>query len=103
MTNITKEQARMIQQVALYTAANRHRSFVNMLTEDSPKQATGDKKGERQTSPHAPIVRVTDLSKSAGDTVDMQIVHGLSKRPTMGDKKIEAAVKDWISPTSNWA
>ncbi len=89
MTNITKQQARMIQQVALYTATNRNRSFVNMLTEDSPKQATGDKKGERQSSPHAPIVRVTDLSKTAGDSVDMQIVHGLSKRPTMGDKKIE--------------
>lgn len=89
MTTITKEQARKIQQVALYTASLRHRSFVNMLTEASPKRAKGDKKKrERQTSPHAPIVRVTDLSKSAGDTVDMQIVHNLSKRPTMGDRKI---------------
>jgi N4-gp56 family major capsid protein len=88
MTTITKAQARKIQQAALFTASQRNRSFVNMMTEEAPKAATADKKGERQTSPHAPIVRISDLSKTAGDTVDMQIVHGLSKLPTMGDRKI---------------
>ncbi|SIO96100.1 N4-gp56 family major capsid protein [Vibrio spartinae] len=88
MTTITQAQARKIQQAALFTASQRNRSFVNMFTEDAPKAATGDKKGNRQTSPHAPIIRVSDLKKTAGDTVDMNIVHGLSKRPTMGDKKI---------------
>lgn len=88
MTTITKAQARKIQQAALYTASQRNRSFVNMFTEEAPKAATGDMKGEKQTSPHAPIVRVSDLSKTAGETVDMQIVHKLSKRPTMGDRKI---------------
>ncbi len=88
MTTITSAQARIIQQAALFTASQTNRSFVNMFTEEAPKVATGDKKGERQTSPHAPIVRISDLSKTAGDTVDMQIVHNLSKRPTMGDQKI---------------
>ena len=88
MTTITRQQAQKIQEVALFTAANRNRSFVNMLTEAAPKAATGDKKGNKQTSPHAPIVRVADLQKKAGETVDMQIVHKLSKRPTMGDKKL---------------
>jgi N4-gp56 family major capsid protein len=88
MTTITKAQARKIQQAALFTASQRNRSFVNMFTEEAPKSAKGDMKGERQTSPNAPIVRITDLNKTAGDTVDMQIVHKLSKMPTMGDRKI---------------
>lgn len=89
MTTITKQQARKIQEVGLFTSTLRARSFVNMLTEEIPKAAVPDKKGmEKQTSAHAPIVRVTDLGKGGGDTVDMQIVHHLNKRPTMGDKKI---------------
>ncbi|ELV7515543.1 TPA: DUF4043 family protein [Photobacterium damselae] len=89
MTTITPERAKHLQEVALFTAANRNRSLVNMLTEEAPKTAKGDKKGNKQTSPHAPVVRVSDLKKTAGESVDMQIVHKLSKRPTMGDKKLE--------------
>lgn len=89
MTTITSAQAVRLQEVALFSAANRNRSFVNMFTEAAPKKAKGDKKGNQQSSEHAPIVRVTDLKKTAGESVDMQIVHKLSKRPTMGDKKLE--------------
>ncbi|MGR5241760.1 N4-gp56 family major capsid protein [Photobacterium damselae] len=88
MTTITAAQAKTIQEVGLFTAVNKARSFANMLTEEPPKQAKGGKKGN-QTSHGAPVVRVTDLAKSAGDNVDMQIVHQLSKRPTMGDKRLE--------------
>ncbi|QKJ87412.1 Virion structural protein [Paramixta manurensis] len=90
MTTITKAQANKLLQVALFTAANRNRSFVNILTEQdaAPKQVTPDKKGPKQTSFMAPVVRVTDLTKTKGDSVDMQIIHKLSKRPTMGDKKL---------------
>ncbi|UKA12680.1 N4-gp56 family major capsid protein [Photobacterium damselae] len=92
MTTITAAQAKTIQEVGLFTAVNKARSFANMLTEEAPKQAKGEMKSGKkgnQTSPGAPVVRVTDLSKTAGDNVDMQIVHQLSKRPTMGDKKLE--------------
>ncbi|HDL6510110.1 TPA: N4-gp56 family major capsid protein [Yersinia enterocolitica] len=90
MTTITTAQANKLMQVALFTAASRHRSFVNMLTEqqEAPKAVNPDKKGTRQTSFHAPVVRITELKKHKGDEVDMQIVHKLSKRPTMGDKKL---------------
>ncbi len=88
MTTITRAQSIKLQQVALFTAANRNRSFSNLLTEESPKSAVADKKGVKQSSYHMPIVRITDLSKKKGDTVDMQIVHKLSKKPTMGDKKL---------------
>lgn len=90
MTTITSAQANKLQQVALFTAANRNRSFVNVLTEqqEAPKAVNPDKKGTLQTSFTAPVVRITDLQKQKGDEVDMQIVHKLSKRPTMGDEKL---------------
>ncbi|MEQ9721283.1 N4-gp56 family major capsid protein [Yersinia alsatica] len=90
MTTITAAQANKLMQVALFTAANRNRSFVNVLTEqqEAPKAVNPDKKGTVQTSYTAPVVRITELKKQKGDTVDMQIVHKLSKRPTMGDKKL---------------
>ncbi|HIF9458585.1 TPA: hypothetical protein ACX6SN_003237 [Photobacterium damselae] len=43
MTTITPERAKHLQEVALFTAANRNRSLVNMLTEEAPKTAKGDK------------------------------------------------------------
>ncbi|MEI7282248.1 N4-gp56 family major capsid protein [Pectobacterium carotovorum] len=91
MTTITSAQANKLMQVALFTAANRNRSFVNIMTEqqEAPKAVTPDKKGVKQTSYTAPVVRITDLQKQKGDEVDMQIVHKLSKRPTMGDAKLE--------------
>lgn len=68
MTTITKAQANKLLQVALFTAANRNRSFVNVLTEQSeaPKQVASDKQGVNQTSYTAPVVRVTDLTKTKG-------------------------------------
>ncbi len=86
MTTITKGVT--LQETALYKATLRHRSFTNMLTEDAPQNVTTNKKGNEQTSPHAPIVRCKDLESSAGDKVEMQIVHGLTKKPTMGDRRI---------------
>lgn len=86
MTTITKGVK--IQEAALFKATLRGKSFCNLFTEDAPQNVQSGKKGVEQTSPHAPIVRVSDLSKTAGDEVDMQVVHGLSKRPTMGDRRI---------------
>ena len=87
MTQVTSAQANKLMQVALFTEAQRSESLINMLTDEAPKTAkiVG---GGKQTSHTAPVVRVTDLTKNAGDEVDMQIVHQLSGRPTMGDKPV---------------
>ncbi|WP_270692891.1 MULTISPECIES: phage capsid family protein [unclassified Aeromonas] len=86
MTQVTSAQANKILQAALFTAANRSQSLVNMLTEEAPK---GVKINDgKQTHHGAPVVRITDLAKGAGDEVDMQLFHQLSGRPTMGDKKL---------------
>lgn len=91
MTTVTTAQANKVLQAALFVAANRNRSFVNMLTENAPKNVQGDngKKEVEQSSPHAPVVRVMDLNRQAGDEVEMDIMFKLNKRPTMGDKPLE--------------
>ncbi|EFG8150184.1 major capsid protein, partial [Escherichia coli] len=45
MTTVTSAQANKLYQVALFTAANRNRSMVNILTEqqDAPKAVSPDK------------------------------------------------------------
>ena len=39
MTQVTSAQANKILQAALFTEANRARSFANMMTEAAPKEA----------------------------------------------------------------
>lgn len=92
MTQVTSAQANKILQTALFLEANRSHSLINMLTEDAPKGAKVN--GGKQTSAGAPVVRVTDLSKQAGDEVDMQIFHKLTGRPTMGDRKLAGRLEN---------
>ncbi len=82
--------------MALFTAANRNRSMVNILTEqqEAPKAVSPDKKSTKQTSAGAPVVRITDLQKERGDEVSFSIMHKLSKLPTMGDQRIEGRGED---------
>ena len=61
MTQVTSAQANKILQAALFTAANRSHSLVNMLTEEAPKGAKVN--GGKQTSAGAPVVRITDLPR----------------------------------------
>lgn len=73
---------------ALFTEYNKGHSYANLLTGGAPQAVTG-KANQKQTDPHAPIVRVTNLSKEAGDEVEVDIVHKLRGAPTMGDRKLE--------------
>ncbi|HFU5639186.1 TPA: N4-gp56 family major capsid protein [Salmonella enterica] len=96
MSTVTTAQANKLYQVALFTAANRKRSMVNILTEqqEAPKAVSPDKKSTKQTSAGAPVVRITDLKKERGDEVSFSIMHKLSKLPTMGDQRIEGRGED---------
>lgn len=96
MSTVTTAQANKLYQAALFTAANRNRSMVNILTEqqEAPKAVSPDKKSTKQTSAGAPVVRITDLQKERGDEVSFSIMHKLSKLPTMGDQRIEGRGED---------
>jgi N4-gp56 family major capsid protein len=87
MTQVTTAQANKILQAALFTEANRSKSFANLLTDSAPKDIQPDG-ASKQTSFKAPVVRVTDLEKTPGDEVSVTIFHNISGRPTMGDKKL---------------
>ncbi|HAF2409438.1 TPA: N4-gp56 family major capsid protein [Salmonella enterica] len=96
MSTVTTAQANKLYQVALFTAANRKRSMVNILTEqqEAPKAVSPDRKSTKQTSAGAPVVRITDLRKERGDEVSISIMHKLSQLPTMGDQRIEGRGED---------
>lgn len=56
--------------------------------EDTLKGLVTGKISYEETARTMPGVRLTDLQKSRGDTVFVDIVHPASGRPTMGDKNI---------------
>ena len=99
MTQVTSAQANKILQAALFTAANRSHSLVNMLTEEAPK-------APRSMAASRPALAllggpgITDLGKGAGDAVDTQLFHQPSGRPTMGDQKLAGRLESMSSRTS---
>ncbi|MBM7070879.1 N4-gp56 family major capsid protein [Shewanella sp. 202IG2-18] len=92
---VTKAQAAKVFGSALFTHANRQNTFVNMLTGKAPQQAMRKKNnGKDQTEAGAPVVRITDLSKQAGTTVELDLFHDLVGLPTMGDQRLEGRGED---------
>lgn len=90
MTTITRAQAAKAFGAALFQHTRRQNTFVNMLTGSAPQGVKADKnKNKMQTEKGAPIVMINDLTKMAGETVEMDLFHNLGGLPTMGDKKIE--------------
>lgn len=81
-------QANRLQNGALFTEACKAKTWVNLLTGPAPQKIKGES-GKTQTHRGAPIVRVTDLEKAAGDEVTVDIFHKLQGLPTMGDRKLE--------------
>ena len=80
--------ARKIYGAALFAAVQIEPGFMNLLTGPAPQQADAESKLKGQTSAEYPIVRVTDLSKSAGASVSVDLFNSLTGKPTMGDKRI---------------
>jgi hypothetical protein len=62
---------------------------INTLSGPAPDISKMSKVLRRQTTTDMPIVRVTDLSKTAGDTVRVDCAHVVKLRPVMGDENAE--------------
>lgn len=74
---------------ALYTRNTRGANFSNLLFDPAPQKANLKKTDpSMQSGPGAPIVRVNNLTKSAGDTVSVDVFNPPKKRPTMGDRAL---------------
>lgn len=94
----TVTRSNKIFNAALFSEYSRQHSFTNLLTGDAPTAAKG-KSSQKQTDPHAPIVRVSDLSKQAGDEVEIDVIHKLRGTPTMGDRKLEGRGENMTTAT----
>lgn len=81
--------ARKLYSVALFAQTQKAPGLTRTLTGAAP--ATGDAiaKMKAQTSPDMPIVRVTDLSKTAGDKVSVDMFGVIGGKPIMGDDDAE--------------
>jgi N4-gp56 family major capsid protein len=75
--------------VALFARTIQAPGFCKNLVGEAPQQAAAEAKLKGQTAPDMPFVRVTDLSKSQGDAVTVDIFDTISGSPLMGDVNAE--------------
>jgi len=81
--------ARKVFGAALFAKTVAFAGMVKNLTGNAPKQSDAEAKLKGQTVPDMPIVRVTDLTKSAGDSVSVDAFDTISGKPIMGDRNAE--------------
>lgn len=73
---------------AVFAAVQSEPGFMNLLSGGAPDLSGAMAKVKGQTSPDYPIVKVTDLSKSAGDNVSVDLFNIFTGKPVMGDKRL---------------
>lgn len=74
---------------ALFAVTQREPTILKNLTGPAPKQADAEAKLKGQSAPDMPVVRVTDLSKTQGDTVSVDLFNIISGKPLVGDVNAE--------------
>lgn len=74
---------------ALFTQVGKIPTPVNSLSGPAPDITKMGKILRRQSTTDMPIVRVTDLAKTAGDNVRVDCAHVIKLRPIMGDENAE--------------
>lgn len=84
---------------ALFAQTQRKNTFTNRMTGAAPKQSDAEAKIRNQTSPDYPIVRVTDLSKGAGDRITVDLFHTAGGKPIVGDRQAEGRGERLTSST----
>lgn len=71
---------------------------MNRLTGEAPDISEVKSKLEKSQTPAGyPIVRCSDLSRSAGDTVSVDMFNILQGRPTTGDQKLSGRMMNLTS------
>lgn len=75
--------------VALFARTISAPGFAKNLTGEAPQQAAAEAKLKLQTVADMPFVRVTDLSKSQGDAVSVDLIDTVTGKPIMGDRNAE--------------
>jgi N4-gp56 family major capsid protein len=81
--------AKKVFGAALFATTQRSPTLMKNLTGPAPQQAQAESKLKGQTSPDMPVVRVTDLSKTSGDTVSVDLFNIINAKPLVGDVNAE--------------
>ena len=81
--------ARKLYSTALFTATQRQPTIMKNLMGPAPKQSDAEAKLKGQTSPDMPVVRVTDLSKTQGEQIAVDMFNIIGGKPIMGDRIAE--------------
>lgn len=80
---------RKVFNAALFAQATKERTLTNDLTSMAKPIGKGTGQiGKTQTDATHPVVRINDLKSEKGDTVGIDIVHPITGKPVMGDKKL---------------
>jgi N4-gp56 family major capsid protein len=80
--------AKKVFSVALFAAVQAEPGFAKLLQGPAPTQGAFEAKLKGQSSPDYPVVKVTDLSKGAGDSVSVDLFNILVGKPVMGDLRL---------------
>lgn len=75
--------------VALFTETQRMPGFSRNMTGPAPTAQDAMAKMKGQTSADMPVVRVTDLSKTSGDRITVDMFNLIGGSPLMGDRNAE--------------
>lgn len=81
--------AQKLYSVALFAQTQRAPGFSRNLMGGTADVGQALSKIKGQTSPDMPVVRVTDLSKTAGDTVSVDMFGLIGGKPLVGDQNAE--------------
>lgn len=85
----TSALARKLYSVALFAQTQKQPGFSRSLTGPAPSTRDAVNKLKAQTAPDMPVVRVTDLSKTSGDKISVDMFGVIGGKPTMGDTDAE--------------
>jgi N4-gp56 family major capsid protein len=80
--------ARKIYGAALFASVQQAPGFTKLMSGPAPQQSEAESKLKGQTAPDYPIVKITDLSVSAGDSCSVDLFNMLQGKPVMGDNRL---------------
>jgi N4-gp56 family major capsid protein len=81
--------ARKLFGVAVFSVTQRANTLLKNMTGPAPKEADAMAKIKGQSSPDMPVVRVTDLAKTQGDQVSMDLFNVIGGKVLVGDVNAE--------------
>lgn len=89
--------AKKVFGAALFARTIQAPMWLTNLTGPAPKQSDAEAKLKGQTTKDMPVVRVTDLSKTAGETISVDAFDAIGGKPLMGDVNAEGKGEKLIS------